>query len=191
MKHYNILVLDDDKKRLATFRNILEGRDYKNVEYLENAPASVSLLATLDHWDVVFLDHDLGGGAWQNSSESDTGAEVARWIAEHRPVIRQIVLHSHNPAGAHYMLKILWGNGYNAMYIPFNLLIEYLSWKNCPFQLMPTEIDVAVDEAIQSTIETMGKLNKQQRLVVSSKIASMYCQKCGSRSGGCRCTKPS
>ena len=59
-------------------------------------------------WDVLFLDHDLGGETYVNSNREDTGAEIARWLdnnPDHKP--DHIIIHSLNEDGSKYMKHLL------------------------------------------------------------------------------------
>ena len=98
-----ILVLDDDKARLELFQRNLIGH---LVTCVETAPEAIQQL-TEQVFQVVFLDHDLGGKVFQESGEG-TGWEVAKWLSENptrKPVLT--VLHSFNEAGRKNMLALL------------------------------------------------------------------------------------
>jgi hypothetical protein len=60
-------------------------------------------------WDVLMLDHDLGGNVYVPSGGSEpTGYDVAKWLRlnpEYKP--EKIILHSLNPIGRKNMLKEL------------------------------------------------------------------------------------
>jgi CheY-like chemotaxis protein len=90
-----ILVLDDDKIRLDHFRRGLIGYE---VTTTETASDTISLLSTHD-FDVIFLDHDLGGKINEPSGPG-TGYEVAEWLHNNpnrKP--KQIFIHSFNEPG--------------------------------------------------------------------------------------------
>jgi DNA-binding NtrC family response regulator len=103
----NILFMDDDSIRLARFRGMMVGNHV--LVSCETARDCVSNLTR--SWDVVFLDHDLGIG-------NGTGHDVAKWIAENKPTIGKIVLHSVNPAGSANMQSLL-KNDYDLFVCPF------------------------------------------------------------------------
>lgn len=67
------------------------------IDYLINFPGP---------WDLVSLDHDLGGQHYVPSGPG-TGYEVACWIEEHQPIINKIVLHTFNAIGAERMAMAL------------------------------------------------------------------------------------
>lgn len=104
-----VLVLDDDLTRHKKFKQKLIGNE---VIHVTNAEEAIFYLKNEEVFDVVFLDHDLGGK--QNViSGKETGYEVACWIRdnpEKRP--NQIVIHSFNPVGAKNMMEVLPGSIY-------------------------------------------------------------------------------
>lgn len=71
----------------------------------------------------LFLDHDLGGGSQMDSSRSDTGMEVVRWIVQNKPQIHTIVVHTMNFDACGPMTKALYEAGYRVLYVPFGRLI--------------------------------------------------------------------
>ena len=98
-----VLILEDDHNRHKAFRRNLIGCD---VQIVETAPAAIEYLNSVS-WDVLFLDHDLGGEVYQESGDG-TGYEVACWLEEHvdkQP--KRIIIHSFNAAGAEKMLAAL------------------------------------------------------------------------------------
>ena len=99
----NVLVLDDSLERLKTFKTNLIGHSVTTVETAKDA---INELVQNDY-NIVFLDHDLGGQAFVKSGDG-TGFEVAEWLSNHpdrKP--KQIVIHSFNPTGAQNMKNVL------------------------------------------------------------------------------------
>jgi len=98
-----ILILDDDKGRLNTFRQNLIGQDVTCVETVTDTIKNL----TDSVWDYLFLDHDLGGQIYVPSGPG-TGYEVAEWLVQHpdkQPTM--IVLHSFNTPGRQKMKSLL------------------------------------------------------------------------------------
>lgn len=93
-----ILILDDDLGRIESFVKNLES-DERMVSFSTTASGVMELLQK-ESWDVLFLDHDLGGQVYVDSNEENTGATVARWLKDH-PEYQpsQIFTHSLNEAG--------------------------------------------------------------------------------------------
>lgn len=111
-----ILFLDDDLNRIKHFLRVMP--DSYHILIVETAESAIKALK--EHkFDHVFLDHDLGGEAWVNSSRPDTGMEVVRWLCDNITEIGTVHVHSHNHHAAPVMAKKLSGCGYNATYKPF------------------------------------------------------------------------
>lgn len=102
-----ILILEDDKERQVKFlANFAPGN-----EILLVATAEGCIAALRDqHWDILFLDHDLGDKIMVESGPG-TGYEVACWLEQnifHVPEI--VVVHSFNPDGASRIQAALSGS---------------------------------------------------------------------------------
>lgn len=118
-----VLFLDDNLNRaklaIETFKN----------DDLFLSPSASHAVSTLEEcvdtspWDLVMLDHDLGGeeNAWQEGKEP-TGMVVVDWIVEHRPAIKRIVIHSWNVPAAERMVSKLIFSGYSAVRKPFAIM---------------------------------------------------------------------
>ena len=117
----NILFLDDDNYRIESFKTKIKG-----ATIVKTASAAIEAIQSQDIWNIVFLDHDLGGETFVDSDREDCGMEVACWIAENQPNIRNIIVHSLNKPAADQMVAILKDSKYRATYIPFSLLIQNL-----------------------------------------------------------------
>jgi CheY-like chemotaxis protein len=76
------------------------------IEYLKN-----------NKYDLIFLDHDLGGLEMIDSSFYNTGYTVAKFMKENN-VKGRVVIHSLNPSGAQNIKFLLK----NAKVIPFTVL---------------------------------------------------------------------
>ena len=108
-----ILFLDDDPERHEYFQEKLLGLgcDITPVTTCEEA------IGALKAWtyDVVFLDHDLGGQTYVPSGPG-TGFEVAQRLVETPNKAAQVIVHTINEKGAREMLKVL---GPAAVWVPF------------------------------------------------------------------------
>lgn len=103
-----ILVLEDNIERIKQFRDSFKNlTDVEQVVYCDNAQNCIELLKK-EKYSLIFLDHDLGGDAFVDIQNKNTGSEVARWI-EQNPleVGQQVVIHSSNPIGAQYMKNLI------------------------------------------------------------------------------------
>lgn len=116
-----ILVLEDNPDRQEAFR-----RRYPDAVIVATAPACIERLA--EPWDLVYLDHDLGGNRLPGSDREDCGMVAVRYIIEHRPEHLEpakFVIHSANHHRAQIMVADLRRAGYDAKLRSFiNLLPE-------------------------------------------------------------------
>jgi len=104
----NILILEDDPTgtRIPAFKRKFVGHIATFVETTKDA---IRLLNEFPagYWDILFLDHDLGGEEMVESGPG-TGYEVACWLEENpskKP--NRIYLHSLNPVGRQNMKRAL------------------------------------------------------------------------------------
>lgn len=117
-----VLFLDDSDKRWAEFRDKLATRFADlTVMRVATAPACLNELWRAP-WDVVFLDHDLGGEEYCQTTRDDTGSEVARQMAKWpwphaKP--SYVVSHSHYDEGADNIGRILANVGIVVIRAPF------------------------------------------------------------------------
>jgi len=113
-----ILVLEDSQERIEKFKTLFPEHDH-DVWFTYEAQECIDLLDT-QQWDILFLDHDLGGKVFCPSDEN-SGYAVACWLShftDRMPTL--IVVHSMNPIGASSMGQVLP----EGMRIPFFLLHE-------------------------------------------------------------------
>lgn len=117
-----ILFLDDDLERHRAVQSTL----LHDAAY--TAKQAIAWLRAKSY-DVVFLDHDLGGREGVDShGPEETGYTAAKWIAENGPVIPLVVVHSMNPTGAGNIASLLRGHGYTVVESPFRVLKSDLQW---------------------------------------------------------------
>jgi hypothetical protein len=119
-----VLILDDDLERLGQFKEHWGGHILGCVTTAREA------IALLEHFvfDLVFLDHDLGGKVFVSSSNTNTGAEVARWLEDpmnHLSKPRSLIIHTLNPAGRKYMAQAL----------PYAMVCTDGAWNYSPEEL--------------------------------------------------------
>jgi hypothetical protein len=106
----NILFLDDDEFRWKKFRN--QNPDV-NATWVSSYDAAVELLKTTDtSFDIAYLDHDL-------EFYQPTGMEFVKYLVNNKIKIDKVLCHSMNPEGRANMVAMLWGNGYNALNMPW------------------------------------------------------------------------
>lgn len=122
-----ILVLEDNADRTEFFAETL-GKIHEMV-YAERAVDAVAALQGIA-FDVLFLDHDLGGLSFVSSRDTNTGSEVVRWLVANKASLLKlpaIVIHSHNHPEASNMSLALQESGFeNVHVIPFSRLMGQL-----------------------------------------------------------------
>ncbi|MCC7439821.1 MAG: hypothetical protein IT211_15140 [Armatimonadetes bacterium] len=112
-----ILFLDDDHRRIATFREQVARNDF-DLTVVETAHHCIEALAN-GQFDLVLLDHDLGGETFVDSSRQDTGMEVVRWIRANGLPAGAFIVHTMNPVAATTMYFELQQLGHRVQQAPF------------------------------------------------------------------------
>ena len=115
-----ILFLDDNKERHKAFQQRAIGCI---VDYAWDADEAMTLLGSGKEYDLIMLDHDLGGPEAEGFLLDDgkDGRTVAGFIAEQHPKHEKatIVVHSLNDAGGMIMISVLRNKGFIAHRVPF------------------------------------------------------------------------
>jgi hypothetical protein len=110
-----ILFLDDDKRRAADF-----ALQWPEATWVQTVEECINLLDL--EWDVIWLDHDLGGERWVDSERNDCGMEAVRHIVSDRldHLRRTIfIVHTHNVRAGQLMRDTLVSAGYDCTYQPY------------------------------------------------------------------------
>ncbi len=117
-----VFLLDDDTLRHEWFAKQFKGH---HLDVAVEPARAVELLAA-NHYDLIFLDHDLLPEHYYAEEFDDerSGYAVARWLAETpaRLGAASIIVHTRNADGALRMVELLRGVGRPAQHIPFPLL---------------------------------------------------------------------
>lgn len=114
-----VLFLDDDPIRHDNFKLIVHPSFL--VDYVYTAEECIDKLKS-NTYDIVSLDHDLGGQVFVDSAERDTGMEVVRFLETNIiPPILLVICHSYNTAAAPIMVNKLQKLSHinNVLRIPF------------------------------------------------------------------------
>jgi len=103
---FQLLFLDDCPNRCKKFRS--------SCPYATIVHTAVDAIARIEaqHWDIVSLDHDLGGEAYVDSKREDCGMEVVRFIVANQPKIHKVIVHSSNGPARLNMVSLLKQAGY-------------------------------------------------------------------------------
>ncbi len=123
-----LLFLDDDPNRAVRFL-----KDHPDAVWVTTVPECVARLA--EPWDEVHLDHDLGGKLFVDSTDTDCGMEVIRWLCkEPRSHLKESLfyVHTHNAAAGLLMVLEMRRGGYKAEFRPFGLDLEKVLAHNEP-----------------------------------------------------------
>lgn len=102
-----VFILEDSEDRMVEFRKRF--KDKALITHSDKVEEAKKLFSEEEFWDLILLDHDLGGEAYVNSNHPNTGAAFCRWLAKKNEVKypSQIVIHSANQIGAKEMAKTL------------------------------------------------------------------------------------
>ena len=111
-----VLFLDDNLLRLKLAKQHFIGYELFLTETVEE---TIKLLETESPFDLVSLDHDLGGKTFV-PSDKKSGYEVAKFIYLMPDKPKKVIVHSFNPVGAENMMRVL-NSVVSVEHIPFNL----------------------------------------------------------------------
>mgnify|MGYP000892655655 CR=1 FL=1 len=107
-------VLEDDPERIKQFKKRFAEKNWEYV-IVSDVVSAIKALSTIT-FNILFLDHDLGGEVYVDILNSNTGSELARWISDNGvkgdPVV---IIHSLNTVGQAYMSSLIK----NPFVIPF------------------------------------------------------------------------
>ena len=103
MKKIKILIVEDDKNRIKWFKDELIEF---TLDIVETAKLGIALCGTRKY-DIIFLDHDLGGEIYVPSENDNTGYQVAKVMVNSINFETPVVVHSHNPSGAKNICSVL------------------------------------------------------------------------------------
>lgn len=107
-----IFILEDDPNRMAKFRRELAGHQ---IDHAETVDAG-AIMVNANKYDLLFLDHDLGGEQMVDSCDENTGYQLAKIIAKSsKNKTTPCVVHSCNAPGAINIEDILG----HALLVPF------------------------------------------------------------------------
>ena len=115
MSAKNILILEDDNTRIKIFKDKYFGH---NLTCTKSSKECIEHLKDTS-WDILFLDHDLGGEIMVEPGEKETGTDVAIFLNQNESCIPPlVVIHSLNPVGSKRMLEMIP----NSTYVPFHII---------------------------------------------------------------------
>lgn len=98
-----IIVLDDSPERIKWFRS-----QFPAMRHASTPPEALKILRSVDRFDAIYLDHDLGG-PFKRGPEGD-GIDVAKAMAEEGlHTDTPVIIHSLNVLGSLAMYNALKG----------------------------------------------------------------------------------
>lgn len=105
-----IFILEDDFERIRQFCNWYSRCNMTITNNVKDAVSAIIHAAEIDDpYDVIFLDHDLGGRIYVDTSDPNTGSEVVRKLVETDVLLSNphFIIHSMNTAAAISMEQAL------------------------------------------------------------------------------------
>lgn len=121
----NILILEDNLDRIEFFRESFLEDDHERVDIVTSAQDAIDELC-LRKYDIIYLDHDLGGETYVSEASVNTGSEVVRWMLQNKELVGDpnIIIHSMNIVAAFHMEKDLKQKFNFVIRMPFIKLIQ-------------------------------------------------------------------
>lgn len=120
-----VFILEDDQVRHIGFMGALIGHEVTLCDSVLKAKEAFK-----PPYDVILLDHDLGGQQMVDSTEDNTGYQFCVFLTEHNNWSLDIsiaVVHSYNPEGAMKMCAMLKDDGYKVIRTPYGpKLLQWL-----------------------------------------------------------------
>lgn len=115
----NILIVEDQEERNKVFRMMFKGDEL----YITDRPKKAIELLNSVEFDLILLDHDLGGveRGYLDTDDEESGYQVAVAIPNTMNKCTTILVHSWNPHGAKMMHDHLLDSGCNSTKIPFGM----------------------------------------------------------------------
>lgn len=118
-----VFLLEDDPNRVQAFKYVLSLGGHELQHAIDVGGAK---LLWTPPYDLILLDHDLGGETFVPSEAPNTGYEFVSWVADSLAVDVKthpvaIVIHSWNSDGARNMKALLASKGIeNVNLLPFS-----------------------------------------------------------------------
>jgi response regulator of citrate/malate metabolism len=124
-----VFILEDDPNRMKTLRGVLISHE---IVWSDTVDKAKELFDKEKPFDLILLDHDLGGEIFVDSELPNTGFQFVKFLAENKEAINnaQIILHTMNRPGAERMHHHLKDNGILGFMIPFPILLQSLRGAN-------------------------------------------------------------
>jgi CheY-like chemotaxis protein len=116
-----VFVLEDDPQRIKKIKEMWS--KYAEFDIATSYDEAIKIFK--NDYNLLMLDHDLGGKIFVNSNFKNTGAGFARWLVTQDFKKCDIIIHSHNSSGATVMAKILLSKNIdNVLRLPFGNIVD-------------------------------------------------------------------
>jgi len=98
-----IFILEDSVERINIFFTMFNGHNIT----VSNEAVTANAILDKVKFDIIFLDHDLGGQVYVDSEEENTGFQVAQHLPSTINNNTRVIIHSWNEPAACRMLYVL------------------------------------------------------------------------------------
>jgi CheY-like chemotaxis protein len=118
-----VFVLEDDPSRIETIQFFWG--NFADFDITSSYGEAIEKFN--GEYNLIMLDHDLGGQIYVDIKESNTGTNFAKWLAKNcLSKTAPVIIHSHNPVGSMSMEEILIkGKFTQVASIPFGHLVKH------------------------------------------------------------------
>jgi CheY-like chemotaxis protein len=118
-----VFILEDAPDRIKWLKKLFVGHE---ITLKETSISAIEELGTAESFDMILLDHDLGGEIFVESGEN-TGYAVAQYLVRDEVLQKYrkafVFIHSCNPIGAAKMQEIL-KNKYRTLVFPVSYMFS-------------------------------------------------------------------
>jgi CheY-like chemotaxis protein len=106
-----IFILEDDPVRIGFFLRTLSEHigDTDEIHLATDADSALFIFAP--PYDLLLLDHDLGGRTYVESHDPNTGYQFLLRVRDRIDTQTHAIVHSWNPSGAWAMMRLLHDEG--------------------------------------------------------------------------------
>ena len=110
-----IFILEDNGERVNRFLN----KYVEDAVTIVNNVEQANIILDNIQFDLIFLDHDLGGEMYIKHTDVNTGYQVSKHIKNTENKKATCIIHSFNPNGGLMMRSELHENDIKVAYAPF------------------------------------------------------------------------
>jgi CheY-like chemotaxis protein len=116
-------VLEDNPDRVEEFKK--NWSKYANFTFSKSYYEALEKFDFTKRYDILLLDHDLGGRVMISSNDENSGGNFVNYIKDYQYKDIDVIIHSHNPLGSNTMKNRLDKAGFSHVkLIPFGTLMK-------------------------------------------------------------------